>query len=147
MIYTIEVATTSCVGFFFYFPVVVVVVVMHMIHSSPHGQSRIMAGTQRWFHPDKTGYVSEKALNNKKKEESYLARPEQLKEKDGHFIKLAHPLNSKEITTERWYCSAPYAYIGPYAYGTSHRVWDIPYAYGTILCPIRVWASHMSMHT
>ena len=25
-------------------------------------------------------------------------------------------------------------------------VWDIPYAYGTILCPIRVWASHMSMH-
>ena len=28
------------------------------------------------------------------------------------------------------YCSAPYAYNGPYAYGT-------------MLCPIRVWASHM----
>ena len=26
------------------------------------------------------------------------------------------------------------------------RLWDIPYAYGPILCPIRVWASHMSMH-
>ena len=26
------------------------------------------------------------------------------------------------------------------------HVWDIPYAYGTILCPIRVWASHMSTH-
>ena len=30
--------------------------------------------------------------------------------------------------------------------GRPIRVWDIPYAYGTILCPIRVWASHMSMH-
>ena len=28
----------------------------------------------------------------------------------------------------------------------SVRVWDIPYAYGTILCPIHVWASHMSMN-
>ena len=26
------------------------------------------------------------------------------------------------------------------------RVWDVPYAYEPILCPIRVWASHMSMH-
>ena len=32
-------------------------------------------------------------------------------------------------------CSAPYAYIGPYAYGTSHMrilIWDVPYAYGPI---------------
>ena len=26
------------------------------------------------------------------------------------------------------------------------RVWDIPYVYGTVLCPIHVWASHMGMH-
>ena len=30
--------------------------------------------------------------------------------------------------------------------GRPIRVWDVPYAYGPILCPIRVWASHMSMH-
>ena len=30
--------------------------------------------------------------------------------------------------------------------GRPIRVWDIPYAYGPILCPIRIWASHMSMH-
>ena len=30
--------------------------------------------------------------------------------------------------------------------GRPIRVRDIPYAYGPILCPIRVWASHMSMH-
>ena len=30
--------------------------------------------------------------------------------------------------------------------GRPIRVWDIPYAYGPILCPIRVWVSHMSMH-
>ena len=29
--------------------------------------------------------------------------------------------------------------------GRPIRVWDIPYAYGPILCPIRVWASHMSI--
>ena len=29
--------------------------------------------------------------------------------------------------------------------GRPIRVWDIPYAYGTILCPIRVWASHLSI--
>ena len=28
--------------------------------------------------------------------------------------------------------------------GRPIRVWDIPYAYGTIVCPIRVWASHLS---
>ena len=29
--------------------------------------------------------------------------------------------------------------------GRPIRVWDIRYAYGTILCPIHVWASHMSI--
>ena len=37
-------------------------------------------------------------------------------------------------------CSAPYAYVGPYAYGTSHTrilIWDAhAYAYGTTSCPI-----------
>ena len=30
--------------------------------------------------------------------------------------------------------------------GRPIRMWDIPYAYGTILCSIRVWVSHMSIH-
>ena len=30
--------------------------------------------------------------------------------------------------------------------GRPIRVWDIPYVYGTVLCPIHVWASHMGMH-
>ena len=33
----------------------------------------------------------------------YIEHPGQLKEKDGHFIELAQPLKSKEVTTERWY--------------------------------------------
>ena len=60
---------------------------------------------------------------------------------------MAYLIAIKQVAYIAYVCSAPYAYIGPYAYGTSHiRVFDIPYAYGPILCSIRVWASHMSMH-
>ena len=30
--------------------------------------------------------------------------------------------------------------------GRPIRVRDIPYAYGTILCPVRVWTSHMNTY-
>ena len=57
------------------------------------------------------------------------------------------------IMSHNEYLVVWYGYVLPHMRILSHtrmgrpiRVWDIPYAYGPILCPIRVWASHMSMH-
>ena len=54
--------------------------------------------------------------------------------------------NIEEQTFYSLACSVPYVYIAHTRMGRPIHIWDVPYAYGPISCPIHVWEPHMSMH-
>ena len=65
-----------------------------------------------------------------------------------------HSIGKSDNASSQCTCAIPVLFVRspvsmfcPICVYSPIRVRDIPYAYGTILCPVRVWASHMStMH-